>query len=102
MAHLADVNLLLALVTDRHVHHLEAVRWTNETRSDTIVVCRTVQIGLLRLLNNPAVMGEEALPSGLDESFERYTQGRAFSPRLWSDAYLAAYASTGGHTLVTY
>ena len=27
------------------------------------MICRTVQIGLLRLLNNPAVMHEDAVPT---------------------------------------
>jgi hypothetical protein len=82
-------------------------------------------MGLLRLLNNPAVMGEDVLdtagcwaiwrrllederfrfvpeePPDLDAAFERYTSGRAFSPRLWTDAYLAAYAHATGLTLVT-
>jgi hypothetical protein len=83
-------------------------------------------VGLLRLLNNPAVMQEEVLdtarcwavwqrllederfrftwaePSGLDAVFERFTTGRAFSPRLWTDAYLAAYAQAAGFTLATF
>ena len=102
------------------------MRWLDGVPPRDLVICRTVQIGLLRLLNNPAVMKEDAVPTGecwalwrqllrderirfeagepgaLDASFEEYTQGRAFSPRLWSDAYLAAYARVGGYTLVTF
>jgi predicted nucleic acid-binding protein len=56
---LCDVNLLLALVTDRHAHHPGAVRWFDILAVSDAVVCRIVQMGLLRLLNNPAVMQEE-------------------------------------------
>lgn len=126
VSHLADVNLVLALVTDRHVHHRVATGWIDGVAFGSMVICRAVQMGLLRLLNNPVVMKEDVLPSaecwelwrrlleddrvrfeaaeppGLDEPFERYTRGRTFSARLWSDAYLAAYARAAGHTLVTF
>jgi predicted nucleic acid-binding protein len=34
--------------------------------------------------------------------FERFASGRAFAPRLWTDAYLAAYAQASGLVLVTF
>lgn len=125
MPALCDVNVLLALVTDRHALHSLAARWTDSVPAGEAVVCRVAQMGLLRLLNNPAVMGDEVLdtagcwslwrrllederfrfaseePPGLDAAFERFTTGRAFSPRLWTDAYLAAYAHAARLTLVT-
>jgi toxin-antitoxin system PIN domain toxin len=120
------VNVLLALVADRHALHGLAVRWADSIAAGEGVVCRVAQLGLLRLLNNPAVMGDEALdtagcwslwqrllederfrftreePAGLDVAFEHFTTGRAFSPRLWTDAYFAAYAHTARLTLVTF
>jgi len=122
---LCDVNVLLALVTDRHALHGVSVRWSEGVPTGGAVLCRVSQMGLLRLLNNPAVMEEDVLdtadcwalwrrllederfrfvaeePPGLDAAFERFTSGRAFSPRLWTDAYLAAYAHAAGLTLVT-
>ena len=126
MPMLCDVNLLLALVTDRHAHHAVAVRWFNTLAAGDAVVCHIAQMGLLRLLNNPSVMQEEALtadacwdiwrrmlederiqftvlePPDLDAAFERFVSGRVFSPRLWTDAYLAAFADAGGMTLATF
>jgi uncharacterized protein len=123
---LCDVNVLLALVADRHVHHDRAVRWVEGVPAGEAILCRVAQVGLLRLLNNPAVMGDEALhaagcwsvwrrllederfrflpdePTGLDLDFERFTVGRAFSPRLWTDAYLGAFAHAARLTLVTF
>jgi uncharacterized protein len=58
---LCDVNVLLALVTERHVHHAAAVRWFDTLPAGAAVVCRVAQMGLLRLLNSPTVMREEAL-----------------------------------------
>lgn len=122
---LCDVNVLLALVTDRHALHGLAVRWSDGISAGEAVLCRVTQMGLLRLLNNPVVMQEDVLdtagcwaiwrrllederfrfaadePVGLDAVFERFTRGRAFSPRLWTDAYLAAYAHANQLTLVT-
>ena len=125
MPALCDVNVLLALVTDRHALHGLSVRWSESIPAAGAVVCRVAQMGLLRLLNNPAVMQEDVLdtascwalwrrllederfrfapdePPDLDAAFERFTIGRAFSPRLWTDAYLAAYAHAAQLTLVT-
>ena len=62
MATLCDVNVLLALCSDRHAHHGAACQWVEGvTKRHEIAVCRIAQLGLLRLLNNPAVMKEEAL-----------------------------------------
>jgi toxin-antitoxin system PIN domain toxin len=123
---LCDVNVLLALVNNRHAFHGLAVRWADSVPAAGVVLCRIAQMGLLRLLNNPAVMGEDVLeaadcwllwhrllqdqrfrftaeePAGLDAAFERFTEGRAFSPRVWADAYLAAYADAAQLTLVTF
>ena len=111
---LCDVNLLLALVTDRHALHAVAVSWADQAPARGALVCRVAQMGLLRLLNNPAVMQEDVLdvaecweiwrrlvgderfgfapdePPSLEVAFERFTRGRSYSPRLWTDAYLAA------------
>jgi len=123
---LCDVNVLLSLVTDRHALHGVSVRWCENVSAAGAVLCRVSQMGLLRLLNNPAVMGEDVLdtagcwalwrrllederfrfvpdePRGLDAAFERFTSGREYSPRLWTDAYLAAFADAGQLTLVTF
>lgn len=125
MPALCDVNLLLALVTDRHALHHVAVKWLEGISAGEAIVCRVAQMGMLRLLNNPAVMQEDVLnvadcwsiwrrllederfrfssdePADLDGAFERFTNGRSFSPRLWTDAYLAAYAHAGRLSLVT-
>ena len=125
MPALCDVNVLLALATDRHVHHSLAMNWLDGVAAGEAVICRVAQTGFLRLLNNPAVMREEALdaaacwelwhrllederirfspdePTGLDAAFQRFTQGHTFTPRLWTDAYLAAFAHVGGLTLVS-
>lgn len=126
MPALCDVNVLLALVTDRHAHHASAASWFDTLPAGDAMVCRVVQMGLLRLLNNPAVMREEALdaagcwsvwrqmlederiqfiadePPGLDVAFEHFVRDRAFTPKLWTDAYLAAWAYAAGSLLVTF
>ncbi len=126
MEALCDVNLLLALITDRHEHHTAAVRWVDGRETGEAGICRVVQLGVLRLLNNPAVMKEDVLdtdacwaiwsqllsddrfrfvptePPGLDGAFAQFTAGTAYTPRLWTDAYLAAYALASDRVLVTF
>ena len=121
-----DVNVLLALVTDRHASHTSAVHWFDNVPPGGATICRGVQRGLLRLLNNPAGMREDTLdaatcwdlwhqsledqrvrytriePHGLDAAFEHFTAGKVYTPRLWTDAYLAAYALVSDLVLVTF
>jgi predicted nucleic acid-binding protein len=42
-----------------------------------------------------------AEPSELQDVWEGYAERDTASPKLWTDAYLAAFARTGGHRLVT-
>jgi hypothetical protein len=55
-----------------------------------------------RLLEDERIRFATFEPPGLDAIFEEYTSKRAFTPRLWTDAYLAAYARAAGLTLVTF
>jgi len=122
---LCDVNVLLALVAERHADHENCLAWwkARDTR-DPLLICREVQAALLRLLSNRAVMGADVLslpqawatyaallksglfvfalePRGLGVEWERLCRPFGQSPKVVMDAYLAAFAIAGGHTLVS-
>jgi predicted nucleic acid-binding protein len=40
-------------------------------------------------------------PVGLEARWKRLCSGQRASPKLWMDAYLAAFAMEGGHRFVT-
>jgi toxin-antitoxin system PIN domain toxin len=126
---LCDSSLWLALALSKHVHHRAAVEWLktiDEARS--VLLCRATQQTFLRLLTNAAVLAPygnppltnreawqvcEALlgddrivflaeePAGLEVRWKQFAVRRTASPKLWMDAYLAAYALAGGHRLAT-
>lgn len=120
-----DVNVWVALHHQVHAHHASAMRWFNGLEPDAVLVfCRQTQMGWFRLLTTEVVMGDEALtqrqcwalyrewitggkarlesePAGVGRVFEQRTMANSFSPKTWSDAYLAAFAETGKLTLVT-
>ena len=121
-----DVNVWLALTHDRHVHHAIAADWLRD-RDEAMYFCRLTQLGLLRLLTNERVMGVDAMSQAAawreyhrwlaDEriEFHREPEGPEFerlfqelsskgrpAPKLWADAYLAAFARAAGLTLVTF
>jgi toxin-antitoxin system PIN domain toxin len=56
LVYLLDVNVLLALVVPQHVHHQRAHAWFGAGRSWASTAA--TENGLLRLLTQPAVMGE--------------------------------------------
>lgn len=123
---LPDVNIWLALGLPEHVHHRAAMEWF-DPEDHPIYFCRASQQGLLRLLTTAAVLAPYKLaplsnrqaqvrmnemlalervrmadePRALDADWARYADSNFASPKLWMDAYLAAFALCGGYRLVT-
>jgi toxin-antitoxin system PIN domain toxin len=122
-----DVNVWLALTHSRHIHHGIAGEWFLSLGGESIFFCRFTQLGLLRLLTNEQVMGAEVMGQRAawrtyrrwfeDErvEFHREPESAEFerlfeasssqprpSPKLWADAYLAAFARSADLTLVTF
>ncbi|MDP9114029.1 MAG: PIN domain-containing protein [Acidobacteriota bacterium] len=120
-----DTNVWLALVWGRHSHADLSRRWFERASHGRLFFCRFTQLALLRLLTTEAVMGRDVLtmastwdiydqcsaderiaflaePEGLDPGLRSFTSGRRASPKLWADAYLAAFANAAGLRLVTF
>lgn len=125
---LADSNVWLALVLSAHEHHLQVSTWLSRlTAEEEVAFCRMTELALLRLLTtravlspygNPPLTNVQALelydglladarvtfaqePSGLETHWKGLAHVPSSSPKLWMDAYLAAFAIAGGHQLVT-
>src|ERR1035437_3820940 len=61
---LPDVNVWIALASDRHEHHDSARLWFDAAVAP-VCFCRVTQMSFLRLLTNPKVMGDDSLtPAG--------------------------------------
>jgi toxin-antitoxin system PIN domain toxin len=122
---LPDVNVWLALAFERHAHHVTAKSWFTEVPDAGCAFCRMTQQGFFRLASNPRVFEEDALSlsgawwtydallgdprvrfadesADLESIWREYTRGQAFSPKVWNDAYLAAFARTARYELVTF
>jgi hypothetical protein len=126
MPYLADVNFLVALLHARHAKSAKAVAWLQDQEQPGIVaLCRVAQMGVLRVLTNPAWLKDEALPAGAvwqawdhlltDERFvqveeparleREWRSATASFPRgrcAETDTYLAAFARAGGYRLLTF
>jgi hypothetical protein len=122
--YLPDVNVWFALAVEEHQHHAAARRWWDSV-TGYLGFLRLTQIGLLRLLTSAAPMGGKPLTNeqawdvydrfltddrvgtfaevGTDDLFRRYSGVAQASPKIWVDAYLAAYAaSLTGVVVVTF
>jgi uncharacterized protein len=53
---LPDVNLLIALASEDHVHHDVADAWFAQNRARRWATCPLTQLGFLRLVTQPAVV----------------------------------------------
>jgi hypothetical protein len=122
---LPDVNVWLALAWEGHRHHEKARAWFDAQPDGMLAFCRVTQMGLLRLLTQPAVMGEDVLtqrgawqvhdalmgdarcvfqaePQGLEPAWKRLSSREDAAHRRWTDDYLAAFAAEAGLELVTF
>lgn len=125
MTYLPDVNVWIALAVAEHVHHAQATAWAEAAASDLVAFCRVTQMGFLRLLTNRQVMGGNELtaarawslldsfyqdagivflkePAGLEAQWRALTKHSQAGSKVWTDAYLAAFAGAAEHTLVTF
>jgi toxin-antitoxin system PIN domain toxin len=121
-----DINVWVALTYEGHAHHSNAVEWFATLPPDaTFAFCRFTQLGLLRLLTAEAVMSDEVMtqpqawaaydrwlrdprvefaeePPEVETRFRALTRLRQPATRDWADSYLAAFATVGQLTLVTF
>ena len=110
----------------QHVHHSDAADWFATLSVDTtFAFCRFTQLGLLRLLTAEAVMRDEVMtqpqawaaydrwlgdprvdlidePAEIETRFRVLTRLRQPATKDWADSYLAAFATVGQLTLVTF
>lgn len=123
--HLLDVNVWLALAFGSHVHHLAAKKWFDDSVPDKCYFCRATQMGFLRLATNAKAFPQDAVsmsrawamydlmiadlrieyaeePVDVLAIWRRNTQGTSFSPKVWMDAYLAAFAESADLQVVTF
>lgn len=125
---LPDVNIWLALTLSGHSHHLAARSWLDGQEAlASLFFCRATQQGLVRLLTTAEVlagygippltnreawavvesfMADERIafanePAGVEEAWKALALRDTNSPKLWMDAWLAAFALCSGFQMIT-
>ena len=124
MIYLPDVNIWIALTSNRHIHHQIATEWLHGADHDTVAFCRVTELGLLRLLTNAHVMGKDVLSpaqawgvydewrtddrvvflverADFSDRWRRLGQQIEGGSNVWTDAYLAVFAGDNNATVVT-
>lgn len=123
---IADVNVLLPLLCEGHPFQAPAYEWFDGRDADSVGWCLPVRLAILRHLSNERIMGSgvlrpeesldawdqlardermfevSALPPSLEQRLRSNVIGRRASPKLWTDAWLAALAESLGHEMVTF
>jgi uncharacterized protein len=125
---LCDSNIWLALVLSKHRHHAAAREWLGTIEDpSSVLFCRATQQSFLRLLTNASVLrpyGNPPLtnreawstyaalltddridfvaePPGVEPLWKDLATRGTASPKLWMDAYLAAFSLAGRYRMVT-
>lgn len=126
---LLDVNVWVALSLAAHPFHATAMQyWQTACAERTpLWFCRSTMMGLVRLLSQPRMAGNNAMPlvqamalyrqwvatpdvallpdpPGVEEAIEQIllSRGQPQPPRLWTDIGLAATAQSAGLRMVTF
>ena len=125
MTDLPDINVWLGLSDPNHPMHESATAYWHDEASPSLAFCRTTALGLPRLLCRQTYAGgvsfssDEAWriyldwrasrgvslladPAGVEERLQAFVDSGIVLPRLWTDAYLAAFAISAGLRLVTF
>ncbi len=119
-----DVNIWLAAAWSRHSQHRVAKNWVDAEEGE-LAFCRVTQMGLLRLLTNPAITKRDALsrrqawqvfeklvndprirliaePQGFETLWVAFSKRDDKSHLLWTDDYMAAFAQAAAAEFVTF
>jgi toxin-antitoxin system PIN domain toxin len=122
---LLDINVWLALSFEDHPHHARARQYWYDEAVEEQAFCSITALGFLRLCTNDTVMAGQPLsvseawaayaayrelpevilvaePVGCEAVLAAWATGDAFTSRLWTDAYLAAFATAGDLRLVSF
>lgn len=122
MRSLLDVNVLLALLDESHLHHTTATDWLDRHLRQGWASCPMTQNGCLRILSQPAyrnsqptaVVAQRLRAATADRSHVfwpdsvslveagRLRWDRVLTSRQITDAYLLALATAEGGRLVTF
>jgi toxin-antitoxin system PIN domain toxin len=125
---LFDASVWVALAFSSHPHHAEARReFDTADFAGPAVFCRATQQAFLRILTTPAIQkiygcgvitNDDAWekwellialpqvvwldePHGLETLWQKLARLTSASPKVWMDAYLAAFAITAGLRMAT-
>lgn len=126
--YLFDTSAWLAAIYDKHAFHSQATQALEQATSQApAVFCRATQQSVLRLTTTaamakayqaPALTNRQALfaldtlqafpqvrlqsePPGIFEKWRQLADLNSASPKVWIDAYLAAFAIIGDLRMVT-
>lgn len=122
---LVDINVWVPALWRHHPKHREATTWLDSQSDEELLFCRVTELGLLRMLVNPAVVGSDAMtrrqawdvllklqhdprvrflqePQGLAPLWMAFSKRDDRSHKLWTDDYLAAFAQAAHAGLVTF
>jgi toxin-antitoxin system PIN domain toxin len=125
MPDLLDASVWLPLSAPDHVHHQRALAYWQREAARELAFCRITSLALLRLLNNPRVLGDRTLdggaawaalqawlavpgvvmldePADLDGVLGGWSGVWNLRGGHWTDAYLAAFAIASGCRLVAF
>jgi toxin-antitoxin system PIN domain toxin len=119
---LFDVNFLVAMFDEDHIHHERAHQWWDANRADGWASCPLTQNGFVRVLSQSTTRTKVSPPAALDllrtatgeeghvfwpddislVDIRRFNSTRILGPKQLTDVYLVGLAVKNGGRLTTF
>jgi toxin-antitoxin system PIN domain toxin len=122
---LLDINVWVGLAAENHPFHEAALNYWQSEAAAKLALCSVTATGFVRILTRPHGASSQALPleeawrlysawrqspevvflhqpAACDSELDELVSSNLVTPRLWNDAYLAAFAKSAGLRLVTF
>jgi toxin-antitoxin system PIN domain toxin len=76
---LLDVNVLIALMDEQHIHHSRVMQWVSRSKDLRFATCAITQMGFVRVISQPTYVN----PISLSQAFESISRLARSTRHVW-------------------
>lgn len=79
MTSLFDVNVLIALIDEQHVHHSRVMQWVSRSKDLRFATCAVTQAGFVRVISQPTYIN----PISMSQAFDAMSRLASSPLHIW-------------------
>jgi toxin-antitoxin system PIN domain toxin len=87
---LLDVNVLIALMDEQHIHHSRVMQWFSRSKDLRFATCAITQMGFVRVISQATYLN----PIGLSQAFQAISRLASSPGHVWWPQHLQIHDKT--------